>query len=264
MLKSPFNLSQARVLLTNDDGIDAPGIALLQELVRPLVGELFVCAPEMEQSGSSHVATISRPLRLRHAGSNMYCVDGTPADSVIMGIAEVMKDKRPDLVLSGINNGANLGEDVNYSGTLAACFEATLMGVPAIGFSQEKPYGQSAGFDAARGWLEQVLTRLVSHPWPDGVIMSVNFPAVSADAVTGIIPTRLGRKMQGVNMVPGVDPRGHSYYWNAWRSDMPKTVDCGPDTDIGALEAGAVSVTPLTVDPTHRQALVALEELFAA
>lgn len=262
MLKAPLVLSRARVLLTNDDGVDAPGIALLHELVRPLVAEVVVCAPEHEQSGSSHTSTISRPLRLRRTGEDMYAVDGTPADSLIMGISEVMKGRRPDIVLSGINNGANLGEDVNYSGTLAACFEATLMGVPAIGFSQDKEYGQPANFAVARAWLAEILTRLVSQPWPSDVVMSVNFP--HTENVTGVTATRLGRKAQGVSMVQGVDPRGYNYYWNSWRYDDPKTVDCGPDTDIGTLATGGISVTPLTVDPTHAEGLGILRRLFAA
>lgn len=261
MLKAPLTLSKARVLITNDDGLDAPGITLLHELVRPLVAEVVVCAPEWEQSGSSHTATISRPLRLRQAGEGMYGVDGTPADCVIMGIAEVMKGRKPDLVLSGINNGANQGEDVNYSGTLAACFEATLMGVPAIGFSQDKAYGGPANFEVARHWLVAVLQRLVSQPWPEGVLMSVNFPHVASDDVKGIVPARLGRKMTGAGMVSGVDPRGHSYYWNDWRSDGPKTVDCGSDTDIGALAEGYIPVTPITVDPTHAEGLSLLKRV---
>ncbi len=262
MLKAPLVLSKARVLITNDDGVDAPGIALLHELIRPLVAEVVICAPEHEQSGSSHVSTISRPLRLRKAGEDMYAVDGTPADCLIMGIAEVMKDRRPDIVLSGINNGANLGEDVNYSGTLAACFEATLMRVPAIGFSQDKEYGQPANFSNARRWLTEVVTRLVSQPWPEDVVMSVNFP--HSETVHNITPTRLGRKAEGVSMVRGTDPRGHGYYWNSWRYDDPKTVDCGPDTDIGVVAAGDISVTPLTVDPTHAEGLSVLRRMFAA
>mgnify|MGYP000945775097 CR=1 FL=1 len=261
MLKAPLTLSKARVLITNDDGVDAPGIALLHELVRPLVAEAIICAPEYEQSGSSHVATISRPLRLRRAAEDIFAVDGTPADSLIMGVREVMKDRQPDIVLSGINNGANLGEDVNYSGTLAACFEATLMRIPAIGFSQDKAYGQPANFQVARHWLVEVLERLVSQPWPQDVLMSVNFPNIGSDSVRGIAPTRLGRKAEGVKLVPGVDPRGHTYYWNAWRYDNPMTVDCGPDTDIGALGEGHVSVTPLTVDPTHAEGMSMLKRI---
>lgn len=264
MIKAPLSLSRARVLLTNDDGVDAPGIALLHELIRPLVADVIICAPEQEQSGSSHTATVSRPLRLRQAGEGMYAVDGTPADCVIMGIAEIMKDRRPDLVLSGINNGANIGEDVNYSGTLAACFEATLMRVPAIGFSQDKAYGGPASFEVARHWLVEVLQRLVSQPWPDDVLMSVNFPHLPADDVKGIVPARLGRKAEGVSLVEGTDPRGHSYYWSAWRYDHPRLVDCADDTDLAAMRDGYISVTPLTVDPTHSEGLGVLRKVLAA
>ena len=264
MLKAPLTLSKARVLITNDDGVDAPGIALLHELVRPLVADVVICAPEQEQSGSSHTSTISRPLRLRKAAEDMYAVDGTPADSLIMGVCEVMKDKRPDIVLSGINNGANIGEDVNYSGTLAACFEAALMGIPAIGFSQDKAYGQPANFEVARHWLVDVLQRLVGQPWPHDIIMSVNFPNISNGDVRGVQPARLGRKASGVSLVDGMDPRGHKYYWNAWRYDGSRTVDCGPDTDIGALENRYISVTPLTVDPTHAEGLSVLRKALSA
>lgn len=263
MLKSPLDLSKAHILLTNDDGIDAPGIALLHELIRPLVARVVVCAPEHEQSGSSRVLTVNTPLRLRCAGEDMFAVSGTPVDSVTMGIAEIMKDRRPDLVLSGINNGTNICEDVNYSGTLAACFEATLMRIPAIGFSQDKAYGEPANFQVARHWLVDVLTRLLSCSWLDDVVMSVNFPNIEPGAVTGILPVRLGRKATGTSFIKGQDPRGRTYYWNDWRYDGPKTVDCGPDTDIGALAAGAIAVTPLAVDPTHQQALRSLKDVLA-
>jgi len=263
MLKAPFNLSRARVLLTNDDGINAPGLMLLEEVVRPLVQELIVVAPEHEQSGSSHTVTMRHPLRLRDAGSGHYAVDGTPPDCVIMGVRHVMKDNPPDLVLSGINRGDNMGERVHYSGTLAACFEAGLIGIPAIGFSQYRLWGHHPNYDVARHWLGFVLKKLLSVSWTEGSFMSVNFPLVEDGKVKGVRATRLGRQHM-TELTPGTDPRGLPYYWNNRATDLANAIDAGLDTDIGAVQAGYIAVSPIAIDPTHHASLEAMNEVLSS
>lgn len=263
MLKTPFNLSKARVLLTNDDGINAPGLMLLEEVVRPLVHELIVIAPEHEQSGSSHTVTMRYPLRLRDAGSHHYAVDGTPPDCVIMGVRHVMKHNPPDIVLSGINRGDNMGERVHYSGTLAACFEAGLMGIPAIGFSQFRHWGLLPNYTAAREGLATVLKKLVSVSWLEGSFMSVNFPVPDDGRVKGIRMTRLGRQHM-TELTPGTDPRGLPYYWNNRQTDLTNAIDAGLDTDIGAVQAGYIAVTPIAIDPTHYPSLDTMNEVLSA
>lgn len=264
MLKAPIIPKNARVLLTNDDGIDAPGLAALEEVMRPLVRELVVVAPERNQSGCGHTVAVAHPIRLRQASAGRYAVDSTPPDCVIMGIREVMKDGPPDLILSGINKGRNIAEYVHYSGTCAACYEAGLMGFASIALSQETREDAPADFDAARGWLPEVLGRILTQPWPGECFINVNFPARPAVQVGEVALTRLGRVLQGTGYIKGSDPRGRDYYWNDWRDDITNAVDAGPDTDLAALGRGAVAITPVAIDQTDHAALAKLRKALAA
>lgn len=259
MLKSPSVLSQLRVLLTNDDGIDAPGLALLEEIVRPLVASCVVVAPEVNQSGCGHTVAVAHPIRLRQVGENRYAVNSTPPDCTLIGVREVMKEAPPHLILSGINAGRNIAEYVHYSGTVAACFEAGLLGIPSIAFSQEKVEGKPLDFDCARGWLAEVLRRLIAQEWPGDCLLNVNFPARPALQVERVTLARLGRVLQGTGFQKITDPRGHTCYWNDWTDDILEAVDAAPDTDLGAMARGEISVTPVAIDLTDRIALARLE-----
>ncbi|MCW9040121.1 MAG: 5'/3'-nucleotidase SurE, partial [Rhodospirillales bacterium] len=179
MFDAPMDLSKARVLIANDDGILAPGLILLERIMKKACKEVWVVAPETEQSGAGHSLSLRRPLRLRKISPRRFAVDGTPTDCVLMAVREVMKDNPPDLVLSGINLGANLGEDVTYSGTVAACFEGTLLGIPSIALSQI--YGRRLGvkWTVAEHHLLTTVRALLSQPWPKNVLMNVNFPSVA-------------------------------------------------------------------------------------
>ena len=261
MLKQALTLKTARVLLVNDDGIDAPGIEVLANIVRPLVGQMIVVAPEHEQSGCGHTVAIARPLRIMERGPGRYAINGTPPDCVLIGANEIMKEAKPDLVLSGINKGRNVAEDVHYSGTLAACYEAGIMGLPAIAFSQHILPGEPVSFEAAQGWLASVLQKLIAAPWPGECLMNVNFPARPAVQIREVAVTRLGRISQGYDFQKGVDPRGQPYYWNSWRGDIIDAVDAAPDTDFAALMGGAVSVTPIKIDQTEHAALDAVRRM---
>jgi len=249
--------SLGRVLVSNDDGINAPGLKLLEKILAPLAQEVWVVAPETEQSATSHSLTLRRPLRIRHVSEHRYAVDGTPTDSVLMAVNELMKDSPPDLLISGINRGGNVGEDVTYSGTVAAAMEGTLLGVPSIALSQVCADGHPVKWGTAEKWAPRVLKLLCADPWPAGVLVNVNFPNVTAGRVSGVEATRQGRRTIGSDLVRGIDPRGDPYYWiGAQRRDEQYR----PGSDLEATKRGAVSVTPLTMDLTHAPTLKKMQD----
>lgn len=173
----PVDLARSRVLIANDDGIHAPGLKLLERVVRPLVKEVWVVAPETEQSAASHSLTMRRPLYLRKAtGRHRYAVDGTPTDCVLLAIHKVLKDRPPHLVLSGINRGGNMGEDATYSGTVAAAIEGALLGFPSVAFSLVYEDRQMVSWPTAEHWVAEVLRRLDRLSWPRNVLLNVNIP----------------------------------------------------------------------------------------
>ncbi len=256
---SPVDLSRARVLISNDDGIDAPGLKVLERIVRKFAREVWVVAPETEQSAASHSLTLRRPLRIRKVSGRRYAVDGTPTDCMLLAERFIMKERRPDIVLAGINRGANLGEDVTYSGTVAVAMEATLLGIPAVALSLVREDGHALKWSTAEQWTERVLRRLVSMAWPANVLINVNFPDVPARSVTGIEVTRQGRRKIGDQLVEGVDPRGEPYFWIG----VQRTEDrLRAGSDLEAVCRGAISVTPLSLDLTHRPSLRALKAVF--
>ena len=184
-----------RILLTNDDGINARGLALLETIARRLTDDIWVVAPSEEQSGAGHSLTLTEPVRLRHHGNQRFSVTGTPTDAVMLALAHVMKDSPPDVILSGINRGANLGEDVTYSGTVSAAMEGALAGVRSIALSQaysREGMGDTVPFAAAESWAERVLSPLLSFDTPPGALINVNFPSLPSDDVKGIRVCRQG------------------------------------------------------------------------
>jgi len=242
------NLAKARVLISNDDGIHAPGLKVIERVARKLFKEVWVVAPETEQSAASHSLTIRQPLRIRKLGPRRYAVDGTPTDSVLLGVQEAMRDHRPDLVISGINRGGNLGEDVTYSGTVAAAMEGTLLGLPSVALSQHYTDRQKVSWKTAEAWTAKVLGELMKVDWPRGVLMNVNFPDVAPADIIGIEYVRQGRRKIGGDLQPGTDPRGERYFWIGAQRDEEKF---RPGTDLEAVGRGAIAVTPLTIDMTH-------------
>ena len=258
MLKEPLDLSKARILISNDDGIHATGIKILEEVLKPLAKEVWVVAPESEQSGAGHSLSLRDPLRYRKFKENWYAVSGTPTDAVLMALKHIMKDNPPDLVLSGINRGANLGEDVTYSGTVSAAMEGTLLGIPSIALSQLFSPARSPWSTSAE-WVPKVVEKLVSMPWPDNVLMNVNFPNVEPDEVTGIRVARQGRRRIGGEMVQQTDPRGMPIFWIGLQVDHSNQV---MDADIDIVKAGAITVTPLTMEMTHEGMYEQLGKVF--
>ena len=252
------SLKGARVLISNDDGIDAPGLKMLERVMRKLAREVWVVAPETEQSAASHSLTLRQPLRIRKVSPHRYAVSGTPTDSVLLGINQIMKDSPPDLVLSGVNRGSNLGEDVIYSGTVAAAMEATLLGFPAIALSLLTDDHRAAKWATSEHWVGETVRRLSTMAWPKNVLMNVNFPDVAANSVTGIEATRQGRRKIGSEFTEGVDPRGEPYFWiGAQRGEDRRR----RGTDLEAVTRGAISVTPLSMDLTHEPSLQGLKAI---
>ncbi|MEM6490818.1 MAG: 5'/3'-nucleotidase SurE [Pseudomonadota bacterium] len=249
-------LRERRILVTNDDGFGAPGIRILERIARRLSGDVWVVAPEVEQSGMGHALTVRRPLRPKRASPDdptRWIVDGTPTDCMIVAIRRLMADEPPDLVLSGVNRGHNLGEDVTYSGTVAAAMEATLLGVPAIAFSQA--YDGPIDWTPTETHLEDVVLRLCRAPWPADVLMNVNFPAGGSDAVKGLVATRQGRRVGHVEVRDFEDPKGRDFVWIGDFEDHG-AVDAG--SDLEAIADGMISVTPIHLDLTHAETLRAL------
>jgi 5'-nucleotidase len=255
-----LDLANTRILVSNDDGIHAPGIKVLEKVARSISKDVWVVAPESEQSAAGHSLTIRRPLRLRQVSRRRYAVDGTPTDAVLLGINHLLRDKKPTLVLSGINRGANLGEDVTYSGTVAAAMEATILGVPAIAFSQYYSPDQPVRWATAEHWAPEIIRRATRAGWGRNVLINVNFPDVTADKVTGIEITRQGKRKIGDQLTERLDPRGEPYIWiGAQRAEDRSATG----TDIEAVVRGAVSVTPLCVDLTDRHTMASLANVFA-
>jgi 5'-nucleotidase len=253
-----------RVLITNDDGVHAQGLAVLETIARSMAEEVWICAPETEQSGASRSLTLAEPLRVRRLDDRRFAVLGTPTDCVMLAIETLMQGERPDLVLSGVNRGLNAAEDVTLSGTVAGAIEAMAMGVPGIALSQmTRGYGpdERADFDAAERLGPDVIRRLVAAGWPKDVVINVNFPVGPASRIGPVEVTRQGfRDVRTRFAEQRTDLRGRDYYWLGHRS-TPSRPPQG--TDLRAVYDGRISVTPLHIDLTHEAALASLRTAFA-
>jgi len=253
-----------RILLTNDDGIHAPGLDVLEAIARQFSDDIWIIAPAEEQSGAGHSLTLGRPVRLRQHGERRFAVSGTPTDAVMMALRKVMPD-RPDVILSGVNRGANLGDDVTYSGTVSAAIEGALAGIPSIALSQvyeKEGMGDAVPFGAAEAWGAKVIGPLLDAPFAPRTVINVNFPAIEAEAVQGIRVVRQGfHDYARGSVVEGTDPRGYQYFWFGLHG-IEHTP--GHATDLEAIQDGYISVTPLQLDLTHEASLAALAPRFAS
>jgi 5'-nucleotidase len=244
-----------RILLTNDDGIHAPGLALLEAIAGQLSDDVWVCAPAEEQSGAGHSLTLHMPVRLNEHGPQRFAVTGTPTDAVNLALRKLFADRKPDLVISGINAGENLGDDITYSGTISAAVEAALAGIPAVAMSQVTR-GGAHGFAAAETWAAKVLAPLLDLQMARRTLVNVNFPGLPADQVQGIRVVRQGfHDYARGSLVEGTDPRARPYYWFGL-DDIEHTLDHG--TDLEAVAEGYIAVTPLHLDLTHHASIGAL------
>ena len=252
-----MDLSKARVLVTNDDGINAPGLKVLEKVAKSFAAEVWTVAPETEQSGAGHSLTLTQPLRIRRVSRRRYALTGSPTDCVLFAVCKLMADNPPDLVLSGVNRGANIGDDVTYSGTVAAAMEATILEIPAIALSQQTDSEKVAHWPTAAGFAPDIIRRLVEAGWSSDVFMNVNFPDCPPDEVSGVSVVAQGRRKAGYEIREMVDPRLLKYYWIG--PAVSRTPRAG-NTDYQAMDRREIAITPLHMDLTHRGALRELKK----
>jgi len=250
-----------RILVTNDDGIHAEGLGVLERIAFALTDDVWICAPESEQSGASRSLTLSEPLRVRRLDGRRFAVLGTPTDCVMLAIQYLMTAAaRPDLVLSGVNRGLNAGEDVTMSGTVAGAIEGMAMGVPSIALSQMMQVfhdDERALYETAETHGPGLIARLVELGWPSDVILNINFPARLPEEVTEVEVTRQGfRDVRTRYAELRTDLRGRDYYWLGYRKEPSRPA---PETDLRAAYEGRISVTPLHIDLTHMETVHALK-----
>ena len=248
-----------RILLSNDDGILGPGLIALEKIARTLTDDVWIVAPELDQSGSSHSLTLRDPLRIREISDKKFAINGTPTDCVLIGVNHIMKQVKPDLVLSGVNYGANLAEDITYSGTVAAAMEAVIIGIPAIAMSQVIHYGQPAHWATSEHHAPLVLKQLLKQDLDPNVLININFPNVAPADIKGIRLTKQGQRQIEGELEERTDPRGKKYYWIG-AINYNGIGERG--TDLEAVAHNCISVTPLTLDLTHYQTLEKFENVF--
>lgn len=249
-----------RILLTNDDGIHAEGLACLQRIAAVLSDDVWTVAPEFEQSGASRALTLADPIRVRQVDKKSFSVTGTPTDCVMLGVRDLVPGRRPDLVLSGVNRGQNIAEDVTMSGTVAGAIEGMALGIPSIALSQAVKVfddGYRAMFETAEAFGPGLIHRLIEAGWPADVVLNLNFPARAPEEVREVEVTRQGFRDSHVRTAEKrTDLRGRDYYWMGFTSPAS---DPAEGTDLKAVHGGKISVTPLHIDLTHMQTVHALK-----
>lgn len=258
-----FTGTNPRILITNDDGIRAPGLKILRQIAATISDDVWVVAPAEEQSGMSRALSLNSPLRARRVAEKRYAVTGTPADCVLMAINDIIEGKEPDLVLSGVNRGQNIAEDVTVSGTVAGAMQGLQMGIPSIAFSQAYGFEGRAAikWPTAAAFGPVVLKKLLEERWSENVIMNVNFPDRDPEDVHEIEVTVQGaRDQHNIRTVRREDLRGHAYYWIGFEG-RPSTPAVG--TDLRAIYEGRISITPLHLDLTHHETRDRLAEHMA-
>ncbi len=244
-----------RILLTNDDGIHAPGLDILKKIADELSDDIWIVAPETNQSGVSHSLTLHDPLRVRYLHDRKMAIAGTPTDCVLIGVLELLGDQKPDLILSGVNRGQNTSDDATYSGTIAGAMEGTLLGIPSIALSQAGYGGGGDGereikWDTAATHGAKTIEKLLAAGWPPRVLINVNFPNCNPDEVKGIEVTNQGYADPNISLkfLRREDMHGAPYYWLQYKRNT-KNPPLG--SDLGAIHSQRISVTPMHLDLTH-------------
>lgn len=253
-----------RILLSNDDGIDAPGLKALQTIAAQLSDDVWTVAPEVNHSGAGHSLSLREPIRMRQIDERIYAVRGTPTDCIIMGVRHLMHDNRPELVLSGVNMGQNMAEDLTYSGTIAAAFEGTLIGIRGIALSQALGIGGTTRGPDWRTCVQHapdIIRKLLAIEWPPYTLYNVNFPDCPPDEVQGTLVTTQGRRDQEVLKIDERhDTWGTPYYWLGFRA---RRSNVAVGTDLRAVYDGHISVTPLTMNLTASDMLERTKQAFS-
>ena len=245
------------ILLTNDDGIHAPGLKMLCDHSRRL-GKTVIIAPEHDNSAASHSLTMNRPLRVRELAENFYAINGTPTDCVTIGIGKILP-QRPDLVISGINPGPNLGDDVSYSGTVSAAIESAMLGIPAIAVSLAAE-SEPLHYETAAAFTVKLATIILAKGLPRDTLLNVNVPNSPHDRIAGVAFTRRGRRLYEDAIKETYDPWGRKHYWIGGGTP---SFDAGADTDSAAISVNKISITPMHLDPTNHEALRFLQQDWA-
>jgi 5'/3'-nucleotidase len=253
-----------RILVTNDDGIHAQGLDICEEIARALSDDVWTVAPEHDQSGVAHSLSLNDPLRLRQVADRRFAVRGTPTDCVIMGARHVLDGKQIDLVLSGVNRGRNVGEDVIYSGTVAGAMEGAVLGIPSVALSQayNSRSGRPPFWETSQRFAPDIIRKVLAAGVREGVLINVNLPDCRPEEVKGIAVTPLGRRRQErLHIDKRMDGRGNPYYWIAYTRQNPSKAEHG--SDIAALEDHCIALTPLRIDITDEPTMTGLAALFA-
>ncbi len=249
-----------RILVTNDDGIHAPGLIAAEKIARALCDDVWVVAPETEQSGASHSLTLTLPLRLREIAAQRFAVTGTPTDCVMMACAHILKDKPPALILSGVNRGTNIADDVTYSGTIAGAMEGCALGIPSIAMSQAFGYGGGGEIPWACGEVQgpPLIRKLIETGWPDDVLMNINFPDAAPGEVEGIDICAQGKRdLQTAMLDRRIDARGNPYFWIGFKRVRS---DPAEGTDLHAIYHRRIAVTPLHLNLTEHAVLETMKQ----
>jgi 5'-nucleotidase len=247
-----------RILITNDDGIEGPGLAVLEQIAEELSREVWVVAPEHDQSGVSHAVSLHHPIRVSERGPRRYGITGTPGDCAVMGACHLMP-KAPQLLLSGVNRGANLGLETVFSGTVGGAMTAMLLGIPSIALSQAWTNRANVRWDTARALGADVVRRLLTIGWGAATCLNVNFPDLPPEEAGPLTLARQGPGLiQGLQVETRTDPRGLNYHWISF---LRGPRDQGPESDIEALQAGNIVVTPLRYDRTDEEAYTMLAKV---
>jgi 5'-nucleotidase len=247
-----------RILLSNDDGINAPGLVALETIARALSDDVWIVAPETEESGASRKLTLTIPLRVRELAPKKYAVQGTPTDCVLMGVKQIMKSHPPDLILSGVNRGANIADDVTYSGTIAAAMEGTALGIPSIALSQAYAFDENrhVRWNCGEHYGANIIRKLLDLGWPKDVLINLNFPDREPGNVAGIEVTSQGKRDQSLtNIIERVDGRGNPYFWLGFSRVLSNPSE---GTDLRAIYDGRISITPLHLNLTEERARLAM------
>lgn len=250
-----IDLKSSRILISNDDGVNAEGIGLLERIARTLCDDVWVVAPEVEQSGAGHSLSLHKPLRIRQVAEKKFAVDGTPTDAVLLGVMEILKDKKPNLMLSGINRGSNLAEDVTYSGTVSAAMEATLLEIPSIAFSNQ--ISGTVDWSVPEHYTAGLIQALTKTPLPTDRLLNVNFPAMPLAAIKGVKLCPQGRRKLDDNLDRRTDPQGRPYIWIGGQRTAGLREH--PESDFEQISQGYITVTPISLDMTDYPMLVSLK-----
>ncbi len=248
-----------RILVTNDDGIHATGIKILESIARELSDDVWVIAPETEQSGAGHSLSLHEPLRIRHIDERHMAVRGTPTDCVLLALKNIIDDKPVDLILSGVNRGCNIAEDVTYSGTIAAAMEGTLLEIPSIALSQYTQLDHDPHWDVPKAYAADIIKKLFDIGWPEHNLININFPRIPAEEVKGTKLCPMGTRKIGEKLVKRQDPKGRDYYWIGGPGASPSEQ---PGADDRQLAKGHITITPICMDLTNYRTLEDLREHF--